>query len=311
MNVYADKSQRNKHQSVAHVISQEKGREVSAFPLASNRPADIAQRKLQEMAKDSPQVSQLKRLQLMTNQQANASSRRESSGASSNQDVVQLAATADSLDKADMMWNDTLDLIDFVDRKYVDYDQKLRAQDTGPYHKISERAADGVVEWTDNFRNKSAAYLAELDEAIKRTGGWRNPRIAALGTHKMTEPDMYILRGGGNYGADLGDDTDHVEVKYTDQQTKVGVMGLVYEAVGQLIDRAEVGRNMYRAIIQAPNVKDPYVIKELLKGINGYLPKKSKELADKGNFLKVTIYCRGGKQRISASVLIPSAKKVK
>ncbi|MEO1382233.1 MAG: hypothetical protein AAFV78_03230, partial [Bacteroidota bacterium] len=185
MNVYADKSQRNKHQSVAHVISQERGRGVPAFPLASNRPADIAQRKLQEMAKDSPKVSQLKRLQLMANQQSLASSGRESSSASSSQGVVQLAATADSLNEADGIWNNTLDLIDFVDEKYVDYDRRLRAQDTGPYHKISERAADGVVEWTNNFRNKSAAYLAELNQAIKLTGGWKNLRIAALGQDKL------------------------------------------------------------------------------------------------------------------------------
>jgi hypothetical protein len=60
MNTHADKTQENKSQAVSAVDSQMQSSGVATFQFADNRPEAIAQRKLQEMANNSPQVSQLK-----------------------------------------------------------------------------------------------------------------------------------------------------------------------------------------------------------------------------------------------------------
>lgn len=67
MNTHADKTQENKSQSVANAVSQKQGGGESTFQFVDNRPEAIAQRKLQEMAKNSPQVKQLRTFQAMAN----------------------------------------------------------------------------------------------------------------------------------------------------------------------------------------------------------------------------------------------------
>ncbi|MEM9276790.1 MAG: hypothetical protein AAGA80_28205, partial [Cyanobacteria bacterium P01_F01_bin.143] len=67
MNTHADKTQENKSQSVANAISQKKGSGESTFKFVDNRPEAIAQRKLQEMANNSPQVAQLRAFQNIAN----------------------------------------------------------------------------------------------------------------------------------------------------------------------------------------------------------------------------------------------------
>lgn len=67
MNTHADKSQGNKSQPVANTIAPRKSGGEPAFQFVDYRPEAVAQRKLQEMANSSPQVSQLKRFQYMIN----------------------------------------------------------------------------------------------------------------------------------------------------------------------------------------------------------------------------------------------------
>ena len=67
MNTHADKTQENKSQSVSNVESQMQSGGESTFKFVDNRPEAIAQRKLQEMANNSQQVSQLRAFQDMAN----------------------------------------------------------------------------------------------------------------------------------------------------------------------------------------------------------------------------------------------------
>ena len=63
MNTHADKSQENKSQSVANDVSQKQSGSESTFQFVDNRPEAVAQRKLQEMANNSPQAKQAAQLQ--------------------------------------------------------------------------------------------------------------------------------------------------------------------------------------------------------------------------------------------------------
>jgi hypothetical protein len=72
MHTHADKTQENKSQSVANAISQKQSGGESTFQFVDNRPETIAQRKLQEMANNSPQAEQVAHLQaIATNHSAN------------------------------------------------------------------------------------------------------------------------------------------------------------------------------------------------------------------------------------------------
>ena len=64
MNLYTDKKQKNKSQSVA-AVSQNKSDNKSTFQFVDNRPEAAAQRKLQEMAHNYPQEKQAAQLQAM------------------------------------------------------------------------------------------------------------------------------------------------------------------------------------------------------------------------------------------------------
>ncbi|MES2332099.1 MAG: hypothetical protein V4539_20995 [Bacteroidota bacterium] len=61
MNIYADKTQKNKSQSVANGIIQKRGDSESTIQFIDNRPEAVAQRKLQELANSRSQVYQLQR----------------------------------------------------------------------------------------------------------------------------------------------------------------------------------------------------------------------------------------------------------
>lgn len=67
MNTHADKLQENKNQSFTNGVSQKQRSEVSTFQFVDNLPEAIAQRKLQEIANNSPQVKQVAQLQAMAN----------------------------------------------------------------------------------------------------------------------------------------------------------------------------------------------------------------------------------------------------
>ncbi|WP_156924477.1 hypothetical protein [Derxia gummosa] len=63
MNTCADKSQENKMQSVANVVSQKQNGIKSTFQLVDNRPEAIAQRRLKKMINSSPKVMELRAIQ--------------------------------------------------------------------------------------------------------------------------------------------------------------------------------------------------------------------------------------------------------
>ena len=67
MHTHADKTQENKSQSVANEIPQMQSGGASTFQFVDNRPEAVAQRKLQGMANNGPQDSQLKAFQDMAN----------------------------------------------------------------------------------------------------------------------------------------------------------------------------------------------------------------------------------------------------
>lgn len=59
MNTHADKTQENKGRAVANSLPKQQSNGEPAFHFVDNRPETIAQKKLQEMANNSPQVKQL------------------------------------------------------------------------------------------------------------------------------------------------------------------------------------------------------------------------------------------------------------
>lgn len=65
MNTHADRTQENKSQSDANAVSHKQSSSESTFQFVDNRPEAIAQRKLQEMANNSPQVKRAAQLQTM------------------------------------------------------------------------------------------------------------------------------------------------------------------------------------------------------------------------------------------------------
>jgi hypothetical protein len=65
MNTHADKTQENKSQSVANAVTQRQQDNASTFQFVDNRPEAVAQRKLQEMANNSPKTKQVAQLQAM------------------------------------------------------------------------------------------------------------------------------------------------------------------------------------------------------------------------------------------------------
>ncbi len=68
MNIYVDKSQKNKSQSVVNSEAQRQSSGESTFQFVDNRPEAVVQRKLQEMANNGPRTMQLKASQNWDNE---------------------------------------------------------------------------------------------------------------------------------------------------------------------------------------------------------------------------------------------------
>ena len=67
MKTYDDKAHDNKSNAVKRSLSKKQGKSNSASQFVDNRPEGIAERKLQEMANNSPQVQQAAQLQAAAN----------------------------------------------------------------------------------------------------------------------------------------------------------------------------------------------------------------------------------------------------
>jgi len=72
MNTYANTTEDNKCQSVANAVAQKKSEARSTFEFVGNRPEAVAQRKLQDMAYNNPQVAQLRFFQDIANTKQSA-----------------------------------------------------------------------------------------------------------------------------------------------------------------------------------------------------------------------------------------------
>ncbi|GEM_PF-5798499 len=70
MNVHADKTPENKSQAVANSLSKRQSNGKCTFEFVDNRPEAIAQRKVQEIANNSPRAMQLRTFQGMVNNHA-------------------------------------------------------------------------------------------------------------------------------------------------------------------------------------------------------------------------------------------------
>jgi hypothetical protein len=72
MHTHADKTQENKSQSVANTVPQKQNGGETTFQFVDNRPEAVTQRKSQEIANNSLQVSQLRASQDMANNSGHA-----------------------------------------------------------------------------------------------------------------------------------------------------------------------------------------------------------------------------------------------
>ena len=67
MSTRAEKTQKNKNPALAKRISQKQNSSTTAFQLADNRPEAVAQKKLNDIANDSPQVKKAAQLKALAN----------------------------------------------------------------------------------------------------------------------------------------------------------------------------------------------------------------------------------------------------
>lgn len=67
MNTHAEKTQENKSQSITNELARKRGGGESTFQFVDSRPQVVAQKKLQEMANNSPQAKQASQLQAIAN----------------------------------------------------------------------------------------------------------------------------------------------------------------------------------------------------------------------------------------------------
>jgi hypothetical protein len=166
---------------------------------------------------------------------------------------LQCTRITNELDASDVAWGAVEDRTVGVNRDYGGYADKILGLDNSPREPVGFLAAKGVRHWTDNYRNKSLAYLTELETAFVRTAG---PRLAAPGSDTSTEPDLFTFRDNGDVGLDqsagIFGGRDHTEIKRTEGQEKQ-IKALVREATAQLIERKDDNARRYIVEMHAPN----------------------------------------------------------
>jgi len=101
MNTHADKASKNKGQVIANGLSKlQQGESKSPFQFADNRPEAVAQRKLQELAGNSQQVSRLRALQQLANASPHVSQLKSLQKLANNSPQVKQAAQLRALSSA-------------------------------------------------------------------------------------------------------------------------------------------------------------------------------------------------------------------
>jgi hypothetical protein len=112
--------------------------------------------------------------------------------------VAQLSPATDKLDAGDAIMNKTTGYQDHVTNAVNGYTLKIRQlDDTGDstYEQHAFRMASGYKTWTENYYNKTQAYLYEAQKAGQHTnvtGHGNQNRFAMLGEDTDLEPDLAV-----------------------------------------------------------------------------------------------------------------------
>jgi len=198
MNTHADKTQENKRQTFANTTSQKQSGGESTLQFLDNRPETVAQRKLQEMANNSPQVKQFKILQNMFNNIKKT-------------DPIQRQLTYEG----EMAYLKPENVEDTNPRMYVKLANMLKTE-TAENVQIVNSSSDGAASYSPESKK---IKIRKCDPTDRTTVAHQ---IASL-THEMTHArDHLILRTvDTDLAADLGKDKntgttndDHIIMLY-------------------------------------------------------------------------------------------------
>lgn len=146
MNTYADKTQKNKNQSVANSVSQEQNGSESTFQFVDKRPEAIAQQKLQKMANNSQKVKQLRAVQTVADNspQANMNmvQRKSGGGEKYNTELSEIINSLKTLQGSEEVKSDpeVFEAIAYYIEKATDV---LKGDDTQAKEALIENAKNG------------------------------------------------------------------------------------------------------------------------------------------------------------------------
>jgi hypothetical protein len=134
MNTYSRKDQAPKSQSLGGAITGKQNRGLGNFPLNNNRPAAIAQRKLQAIANSSLQTRQLKTIQRVA-----------TTGIQANQVVQRVLSDAEVIEWASLSEEDC---------SYLEEDEKEQIKD---YKATRARQDKQNTDWTAALASRVVA----------------------------------------------------------------------------------------------------------------------------------------------------------
>lgn len=164
---------------------------------------------------------------------------------------AQRSTITDALEEADAAWGSVTDYMDEIDARYPRYADVIRSFDGHHFESKGIAAAHGLKFWSENYRNKSLAYLTEVEKAITKTGGYR---LAILGSNLATEPDLFIYRGDDAFSEEVHDFfgiKDHIEFKRTEGGSDY-IKARTRDATMQLLNRKDDNVRNYIAECFAP-----------------------------------------------------------
>ncbi|MEO0556364.1 MAG: hypothetical protein AAF149_24490 [Bacteroidota bacterium] len=232
MHTHTDKTQENKSQSVANSVTQNHSDDRSAFQFVNNRPEAIAQRKLQEMANNSPQSKQAAQLQAIAGNY--------------------YAKQHDTIQKKE----DKIGLLDNLDTGLVNSRNKsipiqlLKATD---YTRV-ELNANGLTD-LQNITNGLAAAIRANVAGMQWDGWWQH----ILDNNHNANPKV------GDQSSFLGDTEDNIrgfaETAITNGNyylTNGGMM--VFESASDDVCNGSDSRKNVRVTINVNDVQDDILL---------------------------------------------------
>jgi len=218
MNTHADKTHRNKNQSVANAVDKKKCDGKNTFQFVDNRPEDNVQRKLQEMVDNSPQVKQLESFQNLANKNQATSQVTQLQSISSNK-PIQMYFGEDLIRKLKAKFKkkkqDGVDVVKGVyhgkgiQSRYKRLDAKTEIDH---YYDIHDKEAEGkervknhpVAENIRKYAIKPATYVAKKGGDVLGNmvagpiGGMVVKKVVGKGMDKANKFAKKKLNEGGN-----------------------------------------------------------------------------------------------------------------